>query len=77
VTQIYIKESAYLHLKFDDDYEDRVAGNDGIPHFNSAYSSGVDFIEGMENRAIDLSGSSSDNEYVELFSQFIITTWIR
>ena len=85
VMQIYAKESSDLHLKFDDDYEDRVGSADGSPS-----NTGVDFIEGMENRAIDLSGSSSDNEYVEFgtnatdprgtngsYKDYSISLWVK
>jgi len=48
VRQIFLKESSYVHLKFDDDFNDSVGSNHGTQ------TGGVTFKSGLENRAASL-----------------------
>jgi hypothetical protein len=82
VRQIFLKESSYVHLKFDDDFKDSAGSNHG------SQTGGVTFKSGMENRAASL--DMYNNSYIEfgnsttdprltngVYKDFSISMWVK
>ncbi|HQN73458.1 MAG TPA: LamG domain-containing protein [bacterium] len=81
VRQIFLKESSYVHLKFDDDFNDSVGSNHGTQ------TGGVLFKEGLENKSAWMDGY---NDYIEfgssttdprltngVYKDFSMSIWVK
>ncbi|MGI6394480.1 MAG: LamG-like jellyroll fold domain-containing protein [bacterium] len=81
VRQIFLKESSYVHLKFDDDFKDSVGSNHGTR------TGGVLFKKGLENRSawldgyngyIEFGSSTTDPRLVNgVYKDFSMSIWVK